>query len=105
MINSQFMDELSSLESQVPPERINSLRNHFVRRHWHPFGRELLDLVYASPQVEFGEILQSIIGALTIDLDPFIIAELLGRSSELVFVLAFIFYKTAQIFTPIGLEF
>jgi hypothetical protein len=78
MITSQFMDELSSLERHIDPERINSLRTHFTRRHWDPFGRELLDMVYASPDVDFGEILQSIISALSIDLDPFIIAELLG---------------------------
>ena len=79
MINSQFMDELSSLERQLPSESINSLRTHFTRRHWHPFGKELLEMVYASPHVQFGEILQSIIGALSIDLDPFIISELLGK--------------------------
>lgn len=78
MITSQFMDELSSLEHQIDPERINSLRTHFTRRHWDPFGRELLEMVYASPDVDFGEILQSIISALSIDLDPFIISELLG---------------------------
>ena len=73
------MDELSSLERQIDSERINSLRTHFTRRHWHPFGRELLDMVYHSPDVDFGEILQSIISALSIDLDPFIISELLGK--------------------------
>lgn len=79
MITSQFMDELSSLESQVASEKINSLRSHFTRRHWHPFGKELLEMVYDCPRVQFGDILKSIIGALSIDLDPFIIAELLGK--------------------------
>ena len=80
------MDELSSLERQIPPETINSLRTHFTRRHWHPFGRELLEMVYASPNVQFGQILKSIIGALSIDLDPFIISELLGILCSFIFV-------------------
>ena len=87
------MDELSSLERQIDPERVNSLRTHFTRRHWHPFGTELLDLVYSSPEVDFGEILQSIIGAHSIDLDPFIIAELFGTFSFFYFIfrLTFLF--------------
>lgn len=82
MINSQFIEELKSLENQIPIERSTSLRTHFTRRHWHPFGQELLGMIYSCPEVDFGSIIAAIINGLSVDLDPFIIAELLGMENN-----------------------
>ena len=79
MITSNFIDSLSSLETHTSPEKIMSLKTHYTRRHWHPFGQELLNLLYCYPDVDFGKVITSIIDALTIDLDSFIICKLIGK--------------------------
>ena len=73
------MDDLKTLENKLPSEVINSISTHYTRRHWHPFGEELLEAIYQHPNINFGSIIVSIINELNIDLDPFIVSEVLGK--------------------------
>lgn len=78
MITSQLMDQLGALESQISAEDMSSLRATFTRRHWHPFGRQVLKTVSANEDVDFGPVLRSILDSLDLDLDPFVVSRLLG---------------------------
>lgn len=79
MITSQLMDQLGALESQIPAEDMSSLRATFTRRHWHPFGTQVLKTVSANEDVDFGPVLRSILDSLDQDLDPFVVSRLLGN--------------------------
>lgn len=73
------MDQLGALESQISAEDMSSLRATFTRRHWHPFGQQVIKTVSNNESIDFGPILKSILNSLDLDLDPFVVSRLLGN--------------------------